>query len=435
MVKFYFNFLAVAGALAAASGLNAQNLDSATGVDVKNHRVESVRYISPKDIVSGSAVQTKKAEKETNAEAIEWDDVTFAFDGEYYFTAWHPWGDMSEVEVYNLKSSEKADTAAMGILNFWNGFFGVSGATNAVYFGIDAEGNLSIPDQWSGFTVGLTTGDKAKIYLGDGRQNIKPEYQYKYAPIYDEELGEYTLYVTYNAYSMQDDNMGYFGYGWETLTNTNAWSEFAPAATGIYSHVFFTTSEDDTPTAQNMNLYVRESLKSGRYTEFYAEDWGAGLATRSGMPALFRVDNKENTVSVPLFDTGYTMEIVDDYGETYEVNIMACDATVTEFAKVPWEKYPCTWDPATQTMSLNLVYHYEYPDGFVEGGQDLSGYSTFWYPDVETFTVAIDTKVKDVKAGSAIDWKNGVIYNILGQRVYVPEKGKLYLVNGKKAIF
>ena len=390
MKKFYVMVVMTIAAFAFTMNANAQKAvitKAPDGIEASHIKAKSI----PMSMIKSFSVAAPEKGKK-NA----WSDWKYYSEGTYnYMTTGvqHTEGLTGPITIYTQEAG--ADDAPMdsvynckfnyGFEGFWDNLFGsVEGYVGPkLVIGKDAVDSLRIDYQESGIQVTLTTGDKVPVLISDGRDVFYPQYVYKYTGYEDQELGVFNLYTAYWA-----GDLGYFGYGWESTTSEGAWSQWKEEQTGMFGHVFFGDDEAEDPmdnVQEFDDLKCRVSNKSAKYIQIATESWGQGFATRGGAEAMFQINTADNTITVPEFDTGYSFEAEDDNGDTYDFEVYASDVETLSLSSLTWDEYPSTWDPETKTMNLNLCYHAYYPDGFMQDGQDLTGYVTYWYPVSEVF--------------------------------------------------
>ena len=390
MKKLYTMIFTAVAAMVFATTANAQKpfLSKAPAGDQESP------FVAGKTIPM-SEIESIFVEAPEKGKKHEWSDWKYYSEGTYtyvktgcqkvegltgpitIYTREDPTGEAVTDTAYNCKFN-------YGFEGFWDNIFASKGFVGPkLIIGRDDKDSLHVDYQDSGLKVKLTSGDSVSVMVSDGRDYIKPQYQYKYTGYEDQELGTFNLFLVYWTSAG-----GRFGAGWKSSSSEGAWSQWLEDQTGEFTYVFLGDDEAEDP-ADNMqeldDLKCRVSNKSSKYIQITTETWGQGFATRAGVEAMFQINTTDNTIYVPEFNTGYTLEKEDDNGDVYDIEVLAADAKTAGFSKIPWEEFPSTWDPETKTLNLSLVYYAHYPSGFMKNGTDYSTYVMYWYPKAETF--------------------------------------------------
>lgn len=123
-----------------------------------------------------------------------------------------------------------------------------------------------------------------------------------------------------------------------------AWADFAPKGdpTGDYTHSIMISAKSLACPVQ-----VRYATDEPALAQVKVSNWGKGVFSASGVDFIFEWNTTTNQCVVPEQFTGYTHS---SYGQ-----VMIADVSVWQ-GKDYYNIFPCTYNPATGTFSLSLVY-------------------------------------------------------------------------------
>lgn len=143
-----------------------------------------------------------------------------------------------------------------------------------------------------------------------------------------------------NTYNLTFDEQPKVEHTW------GAWADFAPKgeATGDYTHTILFTSPQ---TVTELDVQVRYATDEPTLAQVKVSNWGAGPLSTYGVDFIFEWNTANNTCVVPEQFTGYNHST---YGA---VNV--ADVSVWQGVDY-YSNFPCTYNPATATFSLSLVY-------------------------------------------------------------------------------
>lgn len=206
---------------------------------------------------------------------------------------------------------------------------------------------------WGQYGTGTEAGDEKHLYMYNGYFRSTA---FTYHSCYDQNTIHEYAYKQYAIIGIQPDKGDYWG----------DWTA-ADYAKYNYGYAYGSTQ----PVEKEVFVQKRTS-KDGRYTDIYINNWGTNTSTFSSgyndKEAHFIIDNNSqvgNTnkkeVSVLPFETGKIKSsspsgpyIASTPGNSIKYNSDDLQKSVLE------DKYFSTYDPETNTLTLNLLYTVSY---------------------------------------------------------------------------
>lgn len=219
-----------------------------------------------------------------------------------------------------------------------------------LFFAVDKNGHIQIPDGYRLQKTGINDSMGHDIYAKiDQTQSSASD-------------TEVILFITFVS---DDESLEYGSYS-EVLANIN----WIKVGTGAYTYYVWEDDENAEPDP-GYELFQREDKPD----TYKITEWAYGV------DFMFTWDKETNTCTVPTQYIGW------DYQDTEPVYISDFHYYNKELS---YEKYPCIYDPESQTFVFSIVYH-------------VAGGGTFGYGQ-ETLQVEFDengapAKVRGLKSG------------------------------------
>lgn len=185
-----------------------------------------------------------------------------------------------------------------------------------LYFAVDKNGNIQIPEGYRLQETGLDDGMGHAIYAKiDPSQSTFSE----------------TEVVLYIVFVNEDESMEFGSYA-EVLANIN----WIKVGTGAYTYYVWEDDENAEPDP-GYELFQREDKPD----TYKITEWAFGVDLQ------FTWDKETNKCTVPTQYIGW------DYQDTMPVYI----SDFNYYNDYSYDNYPCVYDPETKTFSFTIIYH------------------------------------------------------------------------------